>query len=178
MDSCPSCAAEAPSLCTSGCRRRTWRIGQTIRRSRGCWTVLLGARAILLAWGALRESGCTLSWARERLGLLGTLSGCYRAPGTARDQLIFFLRGKGAAIRSQRLSRSIAAGTPERNPEINEQIQRVGRKSRAWPTSLNISGVRRHRRRQDGQRLLSPGGKVAVFTGILKHTKTMPVWRP
>ena len=54
----------------------------------------VGRRAIL-AWGVRGTLGLYAALGTGAVaGLLGSLSGCYRAPGTARDQLIFFSEEK------------------------------------------------------------------------------------
>ena len=126
-------------------------------------TVLyLGARGAVAAVGAL---GC--------LGALSSLTGCVRAPGTARDQLIFISEDKEIAM-GVRAYREILRQAPlSANPEINELVNRVGRRIAAaankpeyhWEFAVI----------QDDRTINAfalPGGKVAVFTGILKITQT------
>ena len=72
--------------------------GNTFSSSAGSLSRVLatpvGRRAVLML-GARGAMGlCTALGAGAALGLFGTLSGCYRAPGTARDQLIFFSEEK------------------------------------------------------------------------------------
>lgn len=107
------------------------------------------------------------------VGFLGTLSGCYRAPGTARDQLIFISEEKEVAM-GVRAFREVLRGAPlNENPELNEMVHRVGQRIAAaankpeyhWEFAVI----------QDDRTINAfalPGGKVAVFTGLLKVTKT------
>src|SRR2546430_15385785 len=64
------------------------------------------------------------------LGLFGSLWGCYRAPGTGREQLIFISEEKEIAM-GVRAFRDVLRGTRlNENPEINELVQReIGRAS-------------------------------------------------
>lgn len=107
------------------------------------------------------------------VGFLETLSGCYRAPGTARDQLIFISEEKEVAM-GVRAFREVLRGAPlNENPELNEMVHRVGQRIAAaankpeyhWEFAVI----------QDDRTINAfalPGGKVAVFTGLLKVTKT------
>lgn len=107
------------------------------------------------------------------VGFLEALSGCYRAPGTARDQLIFISEEKEIAM-GVRAFREVLRGAPlNENPELNEMVHRVGERIAAaankpeyhWEFAVI----------QDDRTINAfalPGGKVAVFTGLLKVTKT------
>ena len=125
----------------------------------------LGARGALGLWTALGTGSA--------LAVLSALSGCYRAPGTARDQLIFFSEEKELQFGLSAYLEVLRQARLSENAEINEQIQRVGRK---------IADVANKPEYQwefaviEDDKMVNafclPGGKVAVFTGILKHTKT------
>lgn len=105
-------------------------------------------------------------------GLASALAGCYRAPGTARDQLIFISEEKEIEM-GVAAFRSILREAPlNENPEINEMVHRVGgriakvanKPEYHWEFAVI----------QEDQMVNAfalPGGKVAVFTGILKYTK-------
>jgi predicted Zn-dependent protease len=133
----------------------------------------IGRRA-MLAWGARGALGLwTALGTGSALAVLGALSGCYRAPGTARDQLIFFSEEKELQFGLSAYREVLRQARLSENAEINEQIQRVGRK---------IADVANKPEYQwefaviEDDKMVNafclPGGKVAVFTGILKHTKT------
>jgi predicted Zn-dependent protease len=131
------------------------------RRAALCW----GARSLLGLW-ALLGAGSVGS-------LLGSLAGCYRAPGTAREQLIFLSPEKEIEM-GVRAFREILRSAPlSTNPEVNDLVHRVGRRiadaankpDYVWefaviedPRTINAFAL--------------PGGKVAIFTGILPITKT------
>ena len=115
---------------------------------------------------------CTVLGGGAALSLFNSLGGCYRAPGTARDQLIFFSEEKELQYGLEAYREVLRQTRLSANPEINEQIQRVGR---------SIAAVANKPEYQwefaviDDQKTVNafclPGGKVAVYTGILKHTK-------
>ncbi|TAJ30886.1 MAG: M48 family peptidase [Nitrospirae bacterium] len=122
----------------------------------------LGARGALSIFGTLATAG-----------LLGALSGCVRAPGTARDQLIFISEEKEIAMGVSAF-RQVLRGAPlNADPEINELVHRVGRRiadaARKPEYHWEFAVI------QDDQTINAfalPGGKVAVYTGLLKYTKT------
>lgn len=106
------------------------------------------------------------------LGLFGSLWGCYRAPGTGREQLIFISEEKEMAM-GVRAFRDVLRGTRlNENPEINEMVNRVGQRiavaARKPEYHWEFAVI------QDDRMVNAfalPGGKVAVFTGLLKYTK-------
>jgi len=88
----------------------------------------VGRRAIL-AWGARSALGLYAVLGTGTVaGLLGSLSGCYRAPGTARDQLIFFSEEKELQFGLSAYREVLREARLSENAEVNELIQRVGRK--------------------------------------------------
>lgn len=124
----------------------------------------LGVRGALGLWSALATG--------TGLALVEALTGCVRAPGTARDQLIFISEEKEIQMGVQAF-RGVLRGTRlNENPEINEMVHRVGRRiadaahkpEYAWEFAVI-----------EEDRMVNafalPGGKVAVFTGILRYTK-------
>lgn len=105
-------------------------------------------------------------------GVLGVLAGCYRAPGTARDQLIFISEEKEIAMGVQAFHEVLRQARLNENPEINEMVHRVGQRiadaahkpEYHWEFAVI----------QDDRVINAfalPGGKVAVFTGLLKYTQ-------
>ena len=104
--------------------------------------------------------------------LLSLLSGCYRAPGTAREQLIFISEDKEIGMGVRAFREVLRSAPLTANPEINEMVNRVGRRiadaankpEYHWEFAVI----------QDDQTINAfclPGGKVAVFTGIIKVTE-------
>lgn len=124
----------------------------------------LGARGALGLWTALGAGAA--------LGLFESLAGCVRAPGTARDQLIFISEEREIEMGVQAF-RGVLRGTRlSENPEINEQVHRVGQRiaqaARKPEYDWEFAVI------QDDRMINAfalPGGKVAVFTGILHLTR-------
>ncbi|HSN05410.1 MAG TPA: M48 family metallopeptidase [Nitrospira sp.] len=124
----------------------------------------LGARGVAGIYTAL--GACTA------LSVLSSLTGCYRAPGTARDQLIFFSEEKEMEYGLQAYREVLRQARLSENADINELVQRVGQRiataARKPEYQWEFAVI------QDDKMVNAfalPGGKVAVFTGILKHTK-------
>ena len=124
----------------------------------------LGARGVAGIYAAL--GACTA------LGLLSSLSACYRAPGTARDQLIFFSEEKEMEFGLGAYREVLRQAKLSENLEINELVQRVGQRI---AKAANKPEYQWEFAVIDDDKMVNafalPGGKVAVFTGILKHTK-------
>jgi len=102
-----------------------------------------------------------------------TILGCIRAPGTARDQIIFISEEKEIALGLSAFRDVLRQARLNANPEINAMVNRVGQRIAAaankpeyhWEFAVI----------QDDEQINAfalPGGKVAIFTGILKKTKT------
>jgi metalloendopeptidase OMA1, mitochondrial len=105
-------------------------------------------------------------------GLFGTLASCYRAPTTGRDQLIFFSEEKEMRMGIEAYRDVLKHYALSTNIENNAMVRRVGERIAAaanrpdydWEFALI----------QDDKMVNAfalPGGKVAFFTGILKHTQ-------
>jgi predicted Zn-dependent protease len=106
------------------------------------------------------------------LTVVGALAGCVRAPGTARDQMIFFSEEKEIDLGVRAYREVLRGSRLNENPEINEMVNRVGRRIAAaankpeyhWEFAVI----------QDDRTINAfalPGGKVAIFTGLLPITK-------
>ncbi len=105
-------------------------------------------------------------------GLL-LLVGCIKAPGTGRDQIIFFSEEKEIALGISAFRDVLRQARLSTNPEINEIVNRVGRRIAAVADKPEYHwefAVIQNDRMINAFAL--PGGKVAIYTGILKHTKT------
>jgi predicted Zn-dependent protease len=105
-------------------------------------------------------------------GLLSSLAACYRAPTTGRDQLIFFSEEKEMRMGVEAYRDVLKHYPLSTNTENNAMLRRVGDRIAAaanrpdydWEFALI----------QDDKMVNAfalPGGKVAFFTGILKHTQ-------
>ncbi|MDR4502729.1 MAG: M48 family metallopeptidase [Nitrospirales bacterium] len=100
------------------------------------------------------------------------LNACQKAPGTARDQFIYISEEKEIALGLSAFREVLASAPLSTNPEITLMVNRVGRRIAAAankPTYHWEFAVI-----QDDEQINAfalPGGKVAIFTGILKYTK-------
>lgn len=131
------------------------------------------SRRSLLALGARGLAGLYAACGTgAAAGLVSMLAGCYRAPGTARDQLIFFSEEKELQFGLQAYREVLREARLSDNPEITEMVQRVGQriaKAANKPEYQWEFAVIEEDNMVNAFCL--PGGKVAVFTGILKVTK-------
>lgn len=105
-------------------------------------------------------------------GLL-LLAGCIKAPGTVRDQVIFLSEEKEIALGISAFRDVLRQARLSVDPEINEMVNRVGRRIAAVAEKPEYHwefAVIQDDRTVNAFAL--PGGKVAIYTGILRHTKT------
>jgi len=87
----------------------------------------VGRRA-MLALGVQGVMGlCTALGIGTAMSLFGSLTGCYRAPGTARDQVIFFSEEKELQLGLDAFRQVLRAAPLSDNVEVNELVHRVGR---------------------------------------------------
>jgi metalloendopeptidase OMA1, mitochondrial len=132
----------------------------------------IGRRALLYLGARAAAGLCMALGTGAALSLFSSLAGCYRAPGTGRDQLIFFSEEKEMQFGMSAYREVLRQARLSENPDSNEMIQRVGKR---------IAEVAHKPEYQwefaviDDDKTINafclPGGKVAVFTGILKVTK-------
>jgi predicted Zn-dependent protease len=124
-------------------------------------------RRTMLALGVRSALTCA------SLGLLGTLMSCYKAPGTARDQLIFISEEKEMLMGVRAYREVLRQARLNENPEVNEMVNRVGNRIAAAAHKPEYHwefAVIQDERMVNAFAL--PGGKVAVFTGLLKYTQS------
>ena len=132
-------------------------------------SIRIGRREALARVARLTAGTCGLCLSG---GLLSQLYGCYRAPGTARDQLIFFSEDKEIQMGLSAYRDVLKQFPLSTNPEVNSMVRRVGERIAAvanrpdyeWEFAVI----------QDDKIINAfclPGGKVAFFTGILKKTE-------
>ena len=107
---------------------------------------------------------CTALGFGTVLSLFGSLTGCYRAPGTARDQVIFFSEEKELQFGLSAYREVLRAAQLSDNVEVNELVHRVGgriaeaanKPEYQWEFAVI----------QDDKMVNAfalPGGKVAIF---------------
>ena len=105
------------------------------------------------------------------LMLIG-LANCRKAPGTARDQLIYISEEKEISLGLTAFREVLRNARLSSDPELTIMVNRVGKRIAAaankpeyhWEFAVI----------QDDTQINAfalPGGKVAIYTGILKHTK-------
>lgn len=131
-------------------------------------------RRTLLLQGARRMLGlaCLLGMGAAG-GVVSTLGGCVRAPGTARDQFIYISEEKEIAMGIGAYRELLRTAPMSEDPQLNEMVNRVGKRIAAVANKPEYEwefAIVRDDRMINAFAL--PGGKVAVFTGILKLTKT------
>lgn len=131
------------------------------------------ARRTLLLGGVRRAMGlsCLLT-AGSMATLAAAVSGCVRAPGTARDQFIYISEEKEMAMGVGAYRELLRKAPVSDDPELNELVNRVGNRIAAVANKPEYQwefAIIRDDRTINAFAL--PGGKVAVFTGILKITK-------
>ena len=123
-----------------------------------------GARGMLGLWAALHLGGAA--------GALGSLAGCYKAPGTAREQLIFLSPEKEMAMGVSAFREILRSAPLSTNPDLNDMVHRVGRRI---ADAANRPDYHWEFAVIDDPKTINafclPGGKVAVFTGILPIAK-------
>ena len=98
---------------------------------------------------------------------------CQKAPGTARDQLIYISEEKEIALGLSAFREVLKTYPLSKDPEITLMVNRVGQ--RIAKAANKPEYVWEFAVIDDDEQVNAfalPGGKVAVFTGILKHTKT------
>ncbi len=102
----------------------------------------------------------------------GTLTACVKAPGTARDQFIYISEEKEIGMGISAYHELLRKAPVSEDPELNEMVNRVGMRIAAVANKPEYQwefAIIRDDRTINAFAL--PGGKVAVFTGILKITK-------
>ncbi len=105
--------------------------------------------------------------------LLSIIGGCVKAPGTARDQLVFISEEKEITLGLTAFREVLKYSRLSSDPELTMMVNRVGRRiaKAAQKPEYNWEFALIQADDQINAFAL-PGGKVAVYTGILKVTKT------
>jgi predicted Zn-dependent protease len=111
-----------------------------------------------------------------QMGAMGwvasAIAGCYRAPGTARDQFITISEEKEIAMGISAFHEILRTARLSDDLEVTEMVNRVGGRIAAVANKPEYQWefvVIQDDRTINAFAL--PGGKVAVFTGILKFTE-------
>ena len=98
--------------------------------------------------------------------------GCVKASGTAREQIVFISEEKEIALGVSAFRDVLRNARLNANPEINAMVNRVGRRIAAVANKPMYHWEFAVIQDETVNAFALPGGKVAVFTGILQHTKT------
>ncbi len=144
----------------------------TDHRFNDVFSVPIGRRALLLdCTRRLLAASCVM-----RVGFAGSiatlLTACVKAPGTARDQFIYISEEKEIEMGTSAYRELLRKAPVSEDPELNEMVNRVGMRIAAVANKPEYQwefAIIRDDRTINAFAL--PGGKVAVFTGILKITK-------
>src|SRR4029077_3473781 len=88
----------------------------------------IGRRAVLALGAQGAMSLCAALGVGAALSLFSSLTGCYRAPGTARDQLIFFSEEEDLQFGFSACREFYRSAPLSYNAEVNDLVHRVGRK--------------------------------------------------
>ena len=125
----------------------------------------------------------TRRWNSERrriclIGIIGILAillldGCKKAPGTARDQFIYISEEKEIALGLSAFREVLANAPLSTDPKQTLLVNKVGRRIAAVANKPNYHWEFAVIKADDQVNAFAlPGGKVAIYTGILKFTKT------
>ena len=103
---------------------------------------------------------------------LSVLNSCVKAPGTARDQLVFISEEKEIALGLTAFREVLKYSRLSSDPELTVMVNRVGRRIAAAANKPEYNWEFALIQADDQINAFAlPGGKVAVYTGILKVTK-------
>ena len=101
------------------------------------------------------------------------LDGCKKAPGTARDQFIYISEEKEIALGLSAFREVLANAPLSTDPKQTLLVNKVGRRIAAVANKPNYHWEFAVIKADDQVNAFAlPGGKVAIYTGILKFTKT------
>jgi predicted Zn-dependent protease len=105
--------------------------------------------------------------------LLAIMGGCVKAPGTARDQIVFISEEKEMDLGLTAFREVLKYSRLSSDPELTMMVNRVGRRIAAAANKPEYNWEFALIQADDQINAFAlPGGKVAVYTGILKVTKT------
>lgn len=111
-------------------------------------------------------------WLFLALGLTFLVAACATAPYTGRRQLLLTSEGREGSMGLQAFQDAKRRFPVSRDPELNQMVQRVGQKIAA---AANRPDYRWDfvvfKNDKEANAFCLPGGKVGIFTGILKYTQ-------
>jgi predicted Zn-dependent protease len=105
------------------------------------------------------------------LGLILLMAGCASAPYTGRHQLLFTSEGSETRMGYQAFQQIKRQYKVSRDPETNALVTRVGRRIAEAAQRPDYRWEFVVLEGKEANAFCLPGGKVGVFTGILKYTR-------
>jgi predicted Zn-dependent protease len=105
------------------------------------------------------------------LGLALLMAGCASAPYTGRRQLLFTSEGTETRMGYQAFEQIKKHYKVCRDPEINDLVTRVGKRIAAAAHRPDYRWEFVVFQDKEANAFCLPGGKVGIFTGILKYTQ-------
>jgi metalloendopeptidase OMA1, mitochondrial len=105
------------------------------------------------------------------LGLTLLVSACATAPYTGRHQLLFTSEGRETAMGLQAFQQIKRQYKVSQDPEINALVTRVGRRVADAAQRPDYRWEFMVFEGKEANAFCLPGGKVGIFTGILKYTR-------
>ena len=145
---------------------------ETDQRIGTLYSTPVNRRALLQRVARVGGGVCCLIGMATVGGLLSTLTGCVRAPGTAREQFIYISEEKEIAMGIADFRTLLRKAPISDDLALNEMVNRVGRRIAAVANKPEYQwefAIIKDDRTINAFAL--PGGKVGIFTGILKMTK-------
>ena len=115
--------------------------------------------------GARRGVAPMRAWVAA--GALVLLAGCARAPYTNRRQLIMVSAQEEAALGAQAFKQVVSRSHLDRDPHVNELVGDVGRRLATVANRPDFQWTFVVISDREANAFCLPGGKVAVYTGIL-----------
>ncbi len=104
--------------------------------------------------------------------LIGVLVACQTVPVTGRKQLILLSEAEENRLGITAFEQVLKQEKVSQDPQLNALVQRVGRRIAAVAERSDYDWEFRVIDKDIANAFALPGGKVAVYTGILKYTQT------
>jgi predicted Zn-dependent protease len=106
------------------------------------------------------------------LGTIVVVDGCATAPYTHRSQLILVSQGDEMRLGAQAFQRVVAKSTLDKDPAIVDEVEEVGRRLAGAADAPQFRWQFVVIAANEQNAFCLPGGKVAVYTGILPVART------
>ncbi len=120
--------------------------------------------------GFVRVRSCLL-WSALWIGVL-VISACETVPITGRQQLMLVSEPEEVQLGLTAYREILSKENISRDRRVNAMVQRVGERIAAVSNRPNYQWEFRVVDKDEANAFALPGGKVAVYTGILKYTQT------